>query len=342
MQRGLWVWLSVVLAVAAVACAQGTTANSADAGSDAIPAACSPLDGKLRINHVQMLGTHNSYHVAKDKPVSTLLAYTHDPLDVQLNQQGVRAFEFDLHHQGTDKPIAVLHIQGLDELTRCPTLVNCLQQLKDWSDKHPCHHPIVVTLENKDDLEQSHVADHLDQFDAEVLSVLPKERLVRPDDLRGQEATLAAAVSKGQWPTLGESRGKFLLVLYNNKDLLEHYRTLHPGMAGATAFVFGKVGDPDVAAVLMDNPTNPDIAATVTKGYLVRTFPEPTAAEGEAAAASGATVVSTDNPVAKARLPNYWFQLPGGAPSRCNPLTAPSFCTAAVINAGVGAAIPGP
>lgn len=333
-------WTVVTLSACSEPVADAADGRSgADVGKDATAPTCSPLEGELRLNHVQMLATHNSYHVAKEKPVVAELNYSHDPLPVQLESQGVRSFELDLHHLGPDKPIAVMHIQFIDNLATCTTLGECLGQLKSWSDAHPCHHPLVVTLECKDELEASDVADHMEQFEQEVLAVWPKERLVKPDDVRGSADTLAAGLHANGWPTLGESRGKLALVLYDGEGLFDKYRKLHPGLRGAVAFVFGTPGDPDTAVLLRDNPTDPQIGDLAKQGYLIRTFPSPTAQASQAALASGAHLVSTDYPVVRARLPGFSLQLPGGAPSRCNPMTAPPTCTAAAINAGVGNAV---
>jgi hypothetical protein len=317
-----------------------TDAHAVDAAAAPRPGACSPVDGELRVNHLQMLGTHNSYHVAKQPPISKLWDYTHDPLTVQLDQQGVRAFELDLHHRGGAAPIEVEHVPQLDDGTSCETLAACLQQLKAWSDAHPCHHPLVVTMENKDDLNESQIVDHLPQLEQEVLAVWPRGRLVTPDDLRGGAADLKTALAQQGWPTLQATRGKLLVVLYDKQGLGARYRQLHPQMKDAVAFVFGDPADADTAAVLRDDPTDPQIGPLVQAGYLVRTFPSPTAAESTAAVQSGATVVSTDHPVPKPRQPGFALQLPGGQPSRCNPLTAPPSCSAAAVNAGVGSAVP--
>ena len=63
--------------------------------------------GDTRLNDIQVVGTHNSYHVAAQPEVLTFiegmkpewrqaLDYTHLPLDQQLGLQGVRQFELDL------------------------------------------------------------------------------------------------------------------------------------------------------------------------------------------------------------------------------------------------------
>jgi hypothetical protein len=140
--------------------AKDTTATDSAADAvDAAPQLCHPLDNELRLNHIQALGTHNSYHKI---PASTIadFQYEHSPLAVQLEQEGVRSFELDLHHRGADKPIEIEHIPGLDDVTTCETIADCLGQIKVWSDANPCHHPIVILFEQKDELNLSAVADH--------------------------------------------------------------------------------------------------------------------------------------------------------------------------------------
>ena len=54
---------------------------------------------EIRLNHLMMKGTHNSYHV-KTPGVSTIVPennYTHANLSVQADRLGVRQFELDVH-----------------------------------------------------------------------------------------------------------------------------------------------------------------------------------------------------------------------------------------------------
>ena len=50
----------------------------------------------LRINHIQVLGTHNSYHIKPFGPTVRAYDYTHEPLDIQAESFGVRQFELDV------------------------------------------------------------------------------------------------------------------------------------------------------------------------------------------------------------------------------------------------------
>ena len=160
-------WLSA----AAAAC---LLAQSAAAGG---------LD--LRLNEIQVLGTHNSYHVqpvpelidiflAFD-PDAILLEYTHRPLEEQFELLGIRQIELDVwfdpdgglfaeplglealtgmvvHLPEFDPPgLKVQHIADIDFVSTCTLLVDCLGILKTWSDANPRHVPIMVLIEAKDD-----------------------------------------------------------------------------------------------------------------------------------------------------------------------------------------------
>lgn len=141
-------------------------------------------DTCLRLNHLQVLGTHNSYHRAPEPPVlaalgnrAAALDYTHRPLTEQLSRLGIRQFEIDVYADPKGglfaSPAAlrmgpaftalvppgaamrvpgfkVLHVPDLDFRVTCPTLVACLTEVRDWSRAHPRHVPILVMLELKD------------------------------------------------------------------------------------------------------------------------------------------------------------------------------------------------
>jgi hypothetical protein len=50
----------------------------------------------------------------------------------------------------------------------------------------------------------------------------------------------------------------------------------------------------------------------------------------DAALAGGAHFISTDFPAPVDGI-DYWVDIPGGTPSRCNPITAPPECTAEAV-----------
>jgi hypothetical protein len=139
-----------------------------------------PLDDTLRLNQIQVLGSHNSYHIQPQGRLGRALPleewqYTHLPLDQQFATQGIRQIELDIfadpdggmyaHPLGAqrvgdpfDVPellepgLKVLHVQDLDFQSTCWTFVDCLTTLKTWSDANPGHVPIMVLIEAKDDV----------------------------------------------------------------------------------------------------------------------------------------------------------------------------------------------
>ncbi|MFI7068577.1 phosphatidylinositol-specific phospholipase C1-like protein [Kribbella sp. NPDC050124] len=138
----------------------------------------------VRLNQLQMIGSHNSYHrelsPAEQKvqqaqnPGSVDLWYSHAAIPAQLEDQNIRTLELDLvpdsaagglytyplirklTGQGpltdpvmSQPGIKVMHIPDFDYNGTCKSLVVCLRQVKAWSDQNPDHVPITISLELK-------------------------------------------------------------------------------------------------------------------------------------------------------------------------------------------------
>lgn len=88
------------------------------------------LDDTLRTNQVQVLATHNSYHIQQDVPIasSPTTQYTHAPLDQQLDL-GVRGFELDVAN-APDGQFPVLHTPVVDNTSNCTPIARCLQVVR--------------------------------------------------------------------------------------------------------------------------------------------------------------------------------------------------------------------
>ena len=76
--------------------------------ASAAPISAQSPEDSIRLNEIQVIGTHNSYHIAPPKPVMELIAgisqsladsiaYTHKPLGEQLGALGMRQLEWDLY-----------------------------------------------------------------------------------------------------------------------------------------------------------------------------------------------------------------------------------------------------
>lgn len=150
-------------------------------GGDCSSLTADNIDGCVRLNHLQVLGTHNSYHLAPEPALREALGerlltyeYTHRPLTEQLSRLGIRQFELDVFVDpeggryaepaalgvvpGLAPPgpvmrepgFKVLHVQDIDFRSTCPTLAACLTEIRDWSRAHPAHVPIMILIEAKD------------------------------------------------------------------------------------------------------------------------------------------------------------------------------------------------
>jgi hypothetical protein len=348
---------SVLLALTLCACDGASMIDAGvdagprvDAGGDAGPpgvdasfvrltgGAPHPLDSTLRLGHLQAEGTHNSYHLRPEHVIADW-DYEHAPLFEQLESQGVRALELDFSWDEELQRFRVFHVPLLDERTSCDLLLECLAELRRWSDAHPGHHPLFVQLEPKDQRGLS-AAEIGDRLDREIRAVFTDELIVTPDLVQGSAATLAAAIVDPGWPLLADVRGRTLFFLDCSREFCVEYANDGAGLAGRAAFVASEPGDPFAAIRVMNTPGD-DVRAAVEAGYIVRTraISMPDALEADLATlqaeldlalASGAHIISTDVPVARADVALH-VEIPGGTPSRCNPITAPAECTSLAI-----------
>jgi hypothetical protein len=301
------------------------------------------LDGTLRTNQVQVLATHNSYHIEQDAPIqsSPTTQYTHAPLDQQLDM-GVRGFEIDVVN-APDGSFPVVHTPVVDATSNCTPLAQCLQMIRTWSGAHPGHVPIFVLIEPKNDDVDFVIDPTLRRFDAAGLDQLDKAvrsslggGLITPDSVRGSAKTLRAAVlGRRGWPPLSKTRGKTLVALNTEGGIRNTFLRGRPSLEGRAMFVTADEQSPAAAVIKMDDPDEAKIHALVKEGFIVRTRADADLIEArnhdtsrrEVALRSGAQIVSTDFEVAVPAIGgDYLVQIPGGTPARCNPVNAPKNC----------------
>jgi len=321
----------VILRTALSALASAAALAVVGCGDD-VPHFDYPRDGELRLDQVQAKGTHNSYHIAPDPFQLADWNYTHSPLGEQLGEHGIRQFELDININVFDDRFEVFHILRIDEGTTCFLLVDCFRDLERWSDRNRAHHPIVVMVELKDGFDASYAEHFFDLFEEELLSVWPQDRLITPDFVRGDYATVREALADRGWPTLGEVRGRALFFFLDSGEHRDFYTHGDTSLDGRLAFVTASSEKPYGAITSLDDPIGSAVAidTEVAAGMLVRTRVDTLGDEGpevdpdrlDAALSSGAQFLSTDIED---------LELPGGAPSRCNPVTAPEDCTATDI-----------
>ncbi len=304
-----------------------------------LPGTPYPNDEMLRLNQIQCKGTHNSYHQLPDEEVAPDWLYEHAPLDVQLEEFGVRQVELDVHWHAETSEFLVYHVPILDDNTSCETLTGCLALLKTWSDSHPGHQTVFVFIEPKDDLDLHTIEGHYDELDAAILATWPRDRIVAPADVVGDHINLQEALAKQGWPTLGETRGKALFHLLDSGHHRANYLGPEVSLANRVMHVRGGPETPWGSFVEVGNAQGheEEITTLAKANYMVRSTADSTNPDSfvnnpdrAAAALVASHVISTDFPDPN-RAGDYSFSIPDGAPSRCHPVTAPEWCKAADI-----------
>ncbi len=141
----------------------------------------------LKLNEIQVIGSHNSYKQAIDPSLFSYLSkadsaslskidYSHISLTQQLDL-GLLNLEIDVYADPVggkyDRPLGlqlvkgqpafdqggvmkepgfkVLHIPDIDFRSNCLSFKMCLHELKNWSAKHPDHYPVFITVNAKDE-----------------------------------------------------------------------------------------------------------------------------------------------------------------------------------------------
>lgn len=323
----------------------GTTSGGSDstgaASPDSTTGSGNPLDDTLRLHHAQGKGTHNSYHLEPPLPFDASHEYSHAPLAEQLGSQGVRTFELDVHRE-VDGTLEVYHVIGIDAVTSCDTLTECLQEIKGWSDANPEHLPIVVWLELKDDTGgyPLDTPEALQLLDDAVTDVFPPEQLLSPDDLQGEYPTLRERLQTEGWPTLGELRGQVLVTILDTDAPAEVYTRGYTTLAGRPLFVradsdqlelpwaaIAKLGIGEADAIAAAHAGNLVIATNVCGAG---DSDDECFAARQQALDEGFHMLKDDFP-APVEDREYWLDLADGNPVRCNPVTAPPECTAEAL-----------
>ena len=305
---------------------------------------------KHGINNIQVIGSHNSYKEYIDTPLFLMIKkedsnvvktieYSHSSLSNQLNL-GLRSLEIDVYadthggryaHPGglawagknplrpydpdglmREPGFKVLHVQDIDFRSNCLTLKRCFQELRTWSDAHPGHEPVFITVNAKDDTINKPVFTRpekftpalLDGLDTVIAETLGLDKLISPALVRGKYASLEQGVLHNNWPKLNEARNKFVFVLDEEGAKRAAYIKGHTSLEGRNMFVNSPAGTDEAAIIIINDPVKnlSTIQQLVKKGYIVRTRADADTREArtndktrfDAACRSGAQIISTD------------------------------------------------
>ena len=276
---------------------------------------------EIRLNHLTMKGTHNSYHV-KTPGVSILDPennYTHAELDVQADRLGVRQFELDVHYiPGIG--LRVYHTT-LDPSTNCEGFTGCMNILLNWSIEHPQHAPLWIFVEPKNLPVVVDELNILEMIQDEIAATWPSNKTITPTDVQGDSPDLRTAITTEGWPALEESRGKTLFVLLDKTEIRDLYIERNPTLENQTMFAIVDENHSLASIISFVNPeTHGDRLQNASDlGFMVRTRPDEATHEAreanysrfQLALGTGANFITTDFP-GNDQEANYAIWLPKG------------------------------
>jgi hypothetical protein len=281
-----------------------------------------------------------------------------EPIGLKLARlQGISVPPFDPEGVMTKPGFKIFHSAAFDYRTTVRTFKAALEEINAWSRAHPRHVPIMIEVELKPLIrpprtlppitdpavkaifEQLAVpirwtAADMAAMEQEILSVLPRNKILTPDDVRGDAPTLRDAVLTKGWPEIDSVRGRFMFTLDNEGEIRDLY--LGPAADLKGRLLFASVGPEHQAAAWMklNSPARgfARVQEMVKKGFIIRTRADEEAREAKAnntdrrekALESGAHYISTDFPTPDKRYGPYFVQLPGGVTARLNPVTGPA------------------
>ncbi|MGR6087632.1 MAG: Ca2+-dependent phosphoinositide-specific phospholipase C [Arcticibacter sp.] len=245
----------------------------------------------------------------------------------------------------------LLHIKDVDYNSHYPTFKLAIQAIKAWSQANPNHLPLFINVETKSDspgddpflsTQGFTPAPTWDVAAAEALEQEVRDifgpsldGLFTPDMLKGNYSSLETAAQQGNWPLLGDCRGKIIFIMEGSA--VQYYKQGHPSLSGRSMFVYETPGQPEAAFVILNDARadSSQIRTLVQQGYMVRTRCDSGTLEARngdysgmnAAFGSGAQILSTDyyRPdyrAGQSGWTDYQVKFPGGYVGRKNPVNA--------------------
>ena len=188
------------------------------------------IDSRLKLNHLTIVGTHNSYHKS-----NLIYKYEHRLLDKQFDY-GIRQIELDIHLMKNN--LVIYHLQLFDDQTNCYCFKYCLVLIQKWLNDNPSHYPIYLFIEIKQMFYEDLITgltggvkcQHFDQIKSELFDVFSLDQFIFPKEIQGNETSIRLSLKRQRqdelsndysyknygWPPVSSSLGKLIPVFLDD------------------------------------------------------------------------------------------------------------------------------
>lgn len=245
--------------------------------ASALPLLADDKDLDASLSDFQVIGSHNSYHIAPMESERALirlrsegdvlsLEYTHPPLTQQF-EAGIRQIELDcfadpeggafgnplalqLAQLSGKKVVPQADPQGLLEkpgtkVLHFPnfdfrtTVLTLTEALRETNEWSQANptHFPILVLLELKGGASNWTSERLLALEEEILTVVEKSHLLLPDDVRGLHPDLRTAIANTGWPTLRAARGRLILALDNTGSERTNYLALDPLLKDRLLFI---------------------------------------------------------------------------------------------------------
>jgi len=295
----------------------------------------------IPLHKIQVIGSHNSYKKAIDKDLYAYLLeenaevatlyYEHPSIETQLDL-GLRNLEIDIWKDPKGGKYAnpsgakrvstpfewtkemaepgykIFHMPDIDYQTHQPSFVKQLQALRDWSEQHPTHETVFITLELKDERKDASslftLAD-MQEINAIITRELTAKHLITPKELTRSKDQI-------QWPTIDEGRGKFVWIIDNTDYRLDLFDQIE--LNEMAVFLNVPFSHPKSGCMIINNPYDERIPQLADQGVIIRTRADDSTKQArtndyttfEQAKQSKAQIITTDYYIPSQLFPSMY------------------------------------
>lgn len=288
------------------------------------------------VNGIQVVGFTDSYHLPPDEPLLLELFpeldFNRPQITDQLEVNHARVIDLTWYPGPNTPGLFTVYSRSLRTNSHCPATVFCIDDIEFVQRWNPDMGPTFVLMRSVvqwvpgDGEEWLPYASHVTYIDLfeDTVDATTHGHIYTPNDLKGEHASVRAAIEADGWPSFDDLRGKIVFILIADEEVRDAYRrqfNFEEEMDGLGAFIAADdPNDPDSIFFTLPADQPEQIRQVTQAGFMVHTRVTPE--EYPAAAAAGAHLFTTFE-ISDLDLPTL--------PVSCNPVTGPVNCEPAAF-----------